>query len=98
MYHLIHRDDTKNCPKKVIRRKYCKILCTNDDIILINTKGKRQITGPKPGREKCHDANVYLHYLQNYLKGYDIKFRFESVLVLKETMNRLPESASKRFT
>ena len=98
MYHLIHRDDTKHCPQKVIRRKYCKILFTNADIILIKTKGKRQITGPKPGREKCHAANVYLHYLQSCLKGYDVKFRFESVVVLKETMNKLPESASKRFT
>ena len=32
------------------------------------------------------------------LIGYDGKFRFESVVVLKETMNRLPESANKRFT
>ena len=32
------------------------------------------------------------------LIGYDRKFRFESVVVLKETMNRLPESANKRFT
>ena len=94
----MHRDNTKNCFQKVIRRKYCKILFTNADNILIKTKGKRQITGPKQGREKCHAANVYLHYLQSCLKGYDVKFRFESVVVLKETMNRLPEKASKRFT
>ena len=53
---------------------------------------------PKPGREKCHAANVYLRYLQTCLKGYDVKLRFESVVVLKETMNKLPESTSKRFT
>ena len=82
MYHLIHRDDTKNCPQKVIRRKFYKILFTNADIILIKTKGKREIPGPKPGREKCHATNVYLHYLQSFLKDYDVKFRSESVVVL----------------
>ena len=35
----------------------------------------------------CHVANVYLHYLQTCFKGYDGKFRFESVVVLKETMS-----------
>ena len=98
LYHLIHRDDTKNYPQKVIRYKYCKILFTNADIILIKTKGKRQFASPKTRKEKCHVANVYLHYLQSFLKGYDGKFRFESVLALKETMNRLPENASERFT
>ena len=45
----------------------------------------------------CHVANVYLHYLQTCFKGYDGKFRFESVVVLKETMSWLPESANERF-
>ena len=40
LYHLVHRDDTKNCPKKVTRCEYCKILFTNADIVLIKTKGK----------------------------------------------------------
>ena len=53
----------------------------------MKTKGKRE-----------RSANAYLHYLQSFLKGYDVKFRFESVFVFKETMNRLPEKASKRFT
>ena len=97
LYHLVHRDDTKNCPQKVTRCKYRKILFTNADIVLIKTKGKRQFTCPKTGKEKCHVANVYLHYLQSCLKDYNGKFRFESVAVLKETMNRLPESASERF-
>ena len=98
LYHLVHRDDTKNCPKKVTRCEYCKILFTNAGIILIKTKRKRQFTCPKTGKEKCHVANVYLHYLQSYLKDYYVKFRSESVVVLKETMNRLPETASERFT
>ena len=37
-------------------------------------------------------------FLFALLIGYDGNFRFESVVVLKETMNRLPESANKRFT
>ena len=93
----MHRDDTKNFPKKITRGEYCKILFTNADIVLIKTKGKRQFTCPKTGKEKCHVANVYLHYLQSCLNGYDSKFRFKSVVVLKETMSKLPESASKTF-
>ena len=87
----------KTAPKKLSDANIAKYYLLTL-ILLIKTKGKRQITGPKPGREKCHAANVYLHYLQSCLKGYDVKFRFESVVVLKETMNRLPEKASKRFT
>ena len=34
---------------------------------------------------------------KSYLKVYDGKFRFDSVVVLKETMSRLPGSASERF-
>ena len=97
LYHLLHRDDTKNCPQKVTRCEYCKTLFINADIVLIKTKVKRQFTGPKTGRGKYYVANVYLHYLQSCLKGYDGKFRFESVVVLKETMSRLPKSASERF-
>ena len=40
LYHLVHRDDTKNYPKKVTRCEYCKIIFTNADIVLIKTKGK----------------------------------------------------------
>ena len=79
----MHRDDTKNFPKKITRGEYCKILFTNADIVLIKTKGKRQFTCPKTGKEKCHVANVYLHYLQSCLNGYDSKFRFKSVVVLR---------------
>ena len=97
LYHLLHRNDTKNCPQKVTRCEYCKILFINADIVLIKTKVKGQFTSPKTGRGKYHVANVYLHYLQSCLKGYDGKFRFESVVLLKETMSRLPKSASERF-
>ena len=97
LYHLVHRDDTKNCPQKVTRFEYCKVLFTNANTVLIKAKGKREFTCPKTGKDKCHIVNVYLHYLQSCLKGYDGNFRLESVVVLKETMSRLPESASERF-
>ena len=87
----------KTAPKKLSDANIAKYYLLTL-ILLIKTKGKRQTTGPKPGREKCHAVNVYLHYLKSCLKGYDVKFRFESVVVLKKTMNKLPESASKRFT
>ena len=86
----------KAVTKKVARCKYCKILITNAGIVLI--KGKRQFTCPQTGKEKCHVANVYLHYLRSCLKGYDGKSRFERVAALKETIIRWPESAGERFT
>ena len=83
----MHGDDIKNCLTKVTRCEYCKTLFTNSDIVFIKTKGKRQFTCPKTGKEKGHVANVYLHYLQSCLIDYDGKFRFESVVVLKETIS-----------
>ena len=85
----------KTAPKKLSDANIAKYYLLTL-ILLIKTKGKRQTTGPKPGREKCHAANDYLYYLQSFLKGYDVKFRFEGVFVLKETMSRLPVKASKR--
>ena len=38
-----------------------------------------------------------MRYLQSCLKGYDGKFRFENVVVLKGTMSSLPKSASERL-
>ena len=83
--------------QKVTTYEYWKILFTNVDIVLIKTKGKRQFTCPKTGKEKCHVVKVYLDYLQSCLKGCDGKFRFDSVILLKETISRLPESANERF-
>ena len=60
LYHLVHHDDTKSCPPKFTR---CKILFTNAYIVLIKTKEKTQFSCPKTGKERCHAANVYLHYL-----------------------------------
>ena len=90
----MHRDVTKNCAKKVTRCEYCKILFTSTDILLVKTIGKRQFTCLKTGKEKYHVVNVYLHSLKSCLNGYDVKFRFESVVVLKKAMSRLPESVS----
>ena len=85
----MHRDVTKNC-----ECEYCKILFTSTDILLVKTIGKRQFTCLKTGKGKYHVVNVYLHSLKSCLNGYDVKFRFESVVVLKKAMSRLPESVS----
>ena len=80
LYHLVHRDDTRKCPKKVTRYECYKMLFTNTDIVLIKTKGKRQFTCPKKEKEKCHVANVYLQHLQSCLKDCDGKFRLRVLL------------------
>ena len=91
----MHRHDKKIAPKELPNANTAKYYLLTLTFSL--SKGKRQFTCLKTGKEKCHVANVYLHYLQSCLKGYDGKFRFESVVALKETMSRLPKSASERF-
>ena len=87
---MIQKIALKNLPDANIAKYYL--------LTLTLSLGKKQFNCPKTGKEKCHVANVFLHYLQSCLKGYDGKFRFENVVGLKEMINRLPESASERFT
>ena len=64
-YHLVHCKDTQNCPRRVTRCELCKIVFTNADLVIVRTKAQREFICPKTRKEKCHYANVYLHYLKN---------------------------------
>ena len=89
-YRLVHRDDPKNCPKKVTRCESCKIKFSSPDVVLVRTRGKREFTNPKSGKQECRMGNFYLHYLKKCLEEYDTKFSFSAVKVLKETLDLLP--------
>ena len=51
----------------------------------------------KGGESKSSSGNVYLHYLKKCLEGHDGEFRFENIIILKETLKLLPASATERF-
>ena len=83
----------KTVPKKLLDVNIAKYYLLTLSLSFPDKKGEA-FTYPKKGKEKYHAANVNLYYWHNCLKGYDGKFRLESVVVLKETINRLPKSAS----
>ena len=41
-YELVHRDNTKNCPKKVQFRQSCPVPYTNTDVVLVKIFGQRE--------------------------------------------------------
>ena len=65
----------KKAPKKDARREYCNLSFINADIVFIKANGKRVHLSKNGKKEKCHVPNIYLHYSQWCLKGYDDKFR-----------------------
>ena len=97
MYHLVHREDTKNCPRQVKRCEQCRFQFTNADIVIVRTNGVREFTCPKTGKLRKQSANVYLHYLRSCLKGYDGKFQFPAIVVLRDTLKLLPDSSIVKF-
>lgn len=92
-YYLVHRQDTKNCPRTVQRCQQCLTPFSNADQVVIRTTGAREYTCKKSGKVKSQTGNVYLHYIKQCLVEYDRKFSFPAIVVLHETMERLPESA-----
>eukprot|EP00794_Sanderia_malayensis_P004341 gene4341-4918_t len=50
-YQLVHRDDTKSCPKSVSRCQQCHIAFQSSDVVLIKTTGVREKT-TKDGKQK----------------------------------------------
>eukprot|EP00794_Sanderia_malayensis_P005835 gene5835-6532_t len=91
-YQLVHRDDTKSCPKSVSRCQQCRIAFQSSDVVLIKTTGVREITD-KDGKQKRYTGNIYLHYLTKCLMSYDQKFDFVKVNVPKGTQELLPAHA-----
>ena len=79
LYHLVHRHDKKIAPKELHNANTAKYHLLTLTFSL--SKGKRQFTCLKTRKEKCHVANVYLHYLQSCLKDYVGKYRSECCCV-----------------
>ena len=76
LYHLVHREDTKNCPRQVARCEQCRFNFTNADTVFVCTNGVREFTGPKTGKQRRQSGNIYLHYLKKCLEGHDDKLLF----------------------
>ena len=96
MYYLVHSKDKKSCPANVSRCNACKLLFQTHDVVLVRTQGTREWTD-KDGIRKTSTSNVYLHYLSKCLTDFDGAFKFENVIVLKETLKLLPDAAIERF-
>ena len=100
LYHLVHREDTKNCPLQVARCEQCRFNLTNADIVLVRRNGVKESTCPKTGKIKQgrQSGNIYLHYLKKCLEGHDDKFSFSAIVALKETLKHLPTGSAKKRT
>ena len=96
MYYLVHRKDKKNCPTKVSRCNSCKLKFQIHDVVVVCTQGTREWTD-KDGTKKSSSGNIYLHYLSKCLEGNDGEFKFTNIIILKETLKLLPDSALERF-
>ena len=79
-YYLIHRKDTKQCPKSVKRCESCKRVFSAADHILVKTTGEREFVDKK-GKVVRQNGNVYLHYLTSCLKEHKPSFTFDQIVV-----------------
>ena len=83
-YDLVHRSDTKNCPKKVTVCNSCPIPYGPQDIALVRTTGTREFT-TKSGKEKQVSGNIYMHFLDKCLKKQNKDFTYNFIRVPKKT-------------
>ena len=84
LYQLVHKSDKSLFPASVKRCEECKISFTSADIIAIKTTAVREFTDAQ-GRRRKNNGNVYLHFLNNCLKGHDQKFDYSAVIVPEKT-------------
>lgn len=96
-YELVHRSDTKLCPKTVQRCEQCRVAFHQGDIALVKTVGVRERTD-KTGKTVKYTGNVYLHYLSKCLKEYDQNFTFAAITVPASTLSFLPEGSRELLT
>lgn len=97
LYHLVHKDDKKNFPRQVSRCEQCRHPFSNADVVFVRSTGIREYTCKKTGQQKKQSGNIYFHFLDDCLKKYCNRFSFSAVLVLKETMKRLPQGSLEKF-
>ena len=83
-YDLVHRSDTKNCPKKVSVCNSCPVPYGPQDIVLVRTTGTRDFI-TKSGKEKQATGNIYIHFLDKCLRKQNKDFSYAFIHVLKKT-------------
>ena len=92
--YLVHRNDKKNCPSKTKRCHACKRLFSDTDWVVVKTEGQREYTNPQ-GKIIKSKGNVYIHYLSGCLSEFKQNFNYSSILVLKSTLDLLPEGSAQ---
>ena len=95
-YDLIHRKDTKLCPKKVTTYQSCPTSFRQSDVVLRKTYGTREFTD-KTGKQKLVNGNIYLHFLQKCHKKIDKDFSYQLVHLPLKTQELCPKSALECF-
>ena len=93
---MVHRDDAKLCLKSVRRCEHCRLAFNATDILLVKTVGVREITDKKGSKKKL-SGNIYLHYLTNCLRNYNLNFNFKMVSVPKRSQEKLPEGGPEQI-
>ena len=93
IYTLVHKKDTKNCPKSVLRCEVCRQRFSGSEILLIKTKGHREFFNKTSQKMMKTYGNIYIHFLMDCLTQYDNNFSFPQVLALKSTLDHLPPNA-----
>ena len=86
-YDLVHKDDTKLCPKSVSRCEQCRVAFNTSDKV-----GVRERTD-KSGKIDTYTGNINLNYLTNCLKEYYQNSAFNAINVPSRTMNFLPKGS-----
>ena len=95
-YDLVHRSDTKNCPKKVSVCNSCPIPYGPQDIALVRTTGTREFI-TKSGKEKQVSGNIYIHFLDKCLKKQTKEFSYKFIHVSKKTQELCGAKAVESF-
>ena len=95
-YDLVHRSDSKMCPKAVQRCEQCRVAFGRNDVVLVKTVGHRERTD-KNGKTVKYQGNVYLHYLTSCLREYDQNFSFGNIEVSARTLALLPANSREMF-
>ena len=95
-YDLVHRQDTKLCPKSVTRCEQCRIVFNQSDAVVVKSVGLRERTD-KNGKTVKYTGNLYLHFLTKCLQEYDQKFSFNAVTVPTRTLGFLPSGSKDKL-
>ena len=83
--------------QNISRCQSCKLSFQNLDCVVVRTTGTHEWTDKNSGECKTSTINVYTHFLRKCLEDNDGAFRFENIIVLKDTLKLLPASASEKF-